>query len=141
MWDDFGGFFDHVPPPTEDNYGLGERVPFLIIRHTPSPATSAQTQYEASSILKFVEERYGLPPLTQRALRMPMTRRTPFNWNQPPSAPLVLTPRSCPVSAAATVNFGNWFPLERPSNPLCLVSKTNWSTTSTMTVKSTTTHR
>jgi len=31
MWDDFGGFFDHVPPPTEDNYGLGERVPFLII--------------------------------------------------------------------------------------------------------------
>jgi len=137
MWDDFGGFFDHVPPPTEDNYGLGERVPFLIISPYALPGHISSTQYEASSILKFVEERYGLPPLTQRDANANDTQDS-FNWNQPPSAPLVLTPRSCPVSAAATVNFGNWFPLERPSNPYGLVL-TNWSTTSTMTVKSTTT--
>ncbi len=30
-YDDFGGFYDHVPPPPVDIYGLGPRVPMLII--------------------------------------------------------------------------------------------------------------
>lgn len=30
-WDDFGGFYDHVPPPTLDQFGLGPRVPLIII--------------------------------------------------------------------------------------------------------------
>ncbi len=30
-WDDFGGFYDHVPPPGLDQYGLGMRVPLLVI--------------------------------------------------------------------------------------------------------------
>src|SRR5262249_36905794 len=30
-WDDFGGFYDHVPPPGLDEYGLGMRVPFLVV--------------------------------------------------------------------------------------------------------------
>jgi phospholipase C len=136
MWDDFGGFFDHVPPPTEDTYGLGERVPFLIISPYSIPGHISSTQYEAASILKFVEERYGLPPLTQRDANANDTQDS-FNWNQPPSPPLVLNPRTCPVNAADTVNFGNWFPLNRPSNPYGLVL-TNWSTTKTMTVESTT---
>jgi phospholipase C len=137
MWDDFGGFFDHVPPPTEDTYGLGERVPFLIISPYAIPGHISSTQYEASSILKFVEERFGLPPLTQRDANANDTQDS-FNWNQTPSAPLVLTPRTCPVSAAATVTFGDWAPLDRPSLPYGLVL-TNWSTTKTMTVSSTTT--
>jgi phospholipase C len=137
VWDDFGGFWDHVPPPTEDNYGLGERVPFLIISPYAIPGHISSTQYEASSILKFVEERFGLPPLTQRDANANDTTDA-FNWNQTPLPPLTLTPRSCPVSAANAVNFGNWFPLNRPSNPYSLVL-TNWSPTTTMTVKSTTT--
>lgn len=137
MWDDFGGFFDHVPPPTEDNYGLGERVPFLVISPFAKPGYITSTQYEASSILKFVEERYGLPPLTQRDANANDTQDA-FNWNQAPLPPLVLTPRTCPVPAAATVDFGNWFPLERASQPYGLVL-TNWSTKNTMTIKSTST--
>jgi phospholipase C len=31
VWDDFGGFYDHVPPPNVDVYGFGPRVPLLII--------------------------------------------------------------------------------------------------------------
>src|SRR5207244_5744314 len=30
-WDDYGGFYDHVPPPHEDIYGDGPRVPLLLI--------------------------------------------------------------------------------------------------------------
>jgi phospholipase C len=137
MWDDFGGFYDHVPPPTEDDYGLGERVPVLIISPFSLPGHISSTQYEASSVLKFIEERYGLPPLTNRDANANDTTDS-FNWNQTPNPPLVLTPRTCPVSAAGTVNFGNWFPRSRPSNPYPLVL-TNWNTSGTMTVKSTTT--
>src|SRR5205823_2287448 len=30
-WDDYGGFYDHVPPPQIDKYGLGFRMPAIII--------------------------------------------------------------------------------------------------------------
>jgi phospholipase C len=30
-WDDYRGFYDHVPPPQIDKYGLGSRMPTLII--------------------------------------------------------------------------------------------------------------
>ena len=31
QWDDWGGTYDHVPPPYEDYDGLGFRVPLLVI--------------------------------------------------------------------------------------------------------------
>jgi phospholipase C len=31
LWDDFGGWYDHVQPPVADQLGLGPRVPMLII--------------------------------------------------------------------------------------------------------------
>jgi phospholipase C len=136
MWDDFGGFYDHVPPPpAEDQYGLGERVPFIIISPYAKPGYISSTQYEASSILKFVEERFGLPPLTNRDAGANDTTDA-FNFNQPPLPPLVLKPRTCPVQAANTVDFGQWFPLNRTSNPYGLVLS-NWGA-SPMTIKSTT---
>jgi len=128
MWDDFGGFYDHVPPPpAEDQYGLGERVPFLIISPYAKPGYISSTQYEAASILKFVEERFGLPPLTARDAGANDTTDA-FDFNQKPLSPLVLKPRSCPVSAAATVDFGKWFPLAHTSQPYGLVLS-NWGTT------------
>jgi len=132
MWDDFGGFYDHVPPPEEDQYGLGERVPFLIISPYAKAGYISSTQYEAASILKFVEERFGLPPLTGRDAAANDTTDA-FDFNQQPLSPLVLQPRTCPVPAASTVNFGQWFPVNHTSQPYGLVIR-NWGTTP-MTVK------
>jgi phospholipase C len=136
MWDDFGGFYDHVPvPPAEDQFGLGERVPFLIISPYAKPGYVSSTQYEASSVLKFIEERFGLPPLTNRDANANDTTDS-FNFNQPPNPPLVLTPRTCPMSAASTVNFGSWYPMKRQSlSPYPLVLS-NWGTTP-LTIEST----
>jgi phospholipase C len=120
MWDDFGGFFDHVPPPTEDQFGLGERVPFLIISPYAKPGYVSSTQYEAASVLKFVEERFGLPPLTARDAGANDTTDA-FDFNQSRLPPLVLQPRSCPVPAASTVDFGKWFPVGITSAPYPLV--------------------
>jgi len=75
-YDEWGGFFDHVPPPfasippadqaagNEDGL-LGFRVPCLIAspfaRHRIS-----HTVFEHASVLRMIEWRWGLEPLTVR---------------------------------------------------------------------------
>src|SRR5262249_44652423 len=65
-YDDFGGFYDHVSPPRLDAFGLGPRVPLLIISPFAKAGAISHTVYEHSSILKFVETRYRLLALTGR---------------------------------------------------------------------------
>jgi phospholipase C len=94
-WDDFGGFYDHVPPPGLDLYGLGPRVPLLVVSPYAKAGTISHTQYEFASFLRFVETRYSLLPLTSRdANANSMTDS--FNFLQTPLAPQVLKTRTCP---------------------------------------------
>ena len=65
-WDDFGGFYDHVPPPHLDIMGLGPRVPMLIISPWAKQGYIDSTQYEFSSVLKFIEDSFGLECMTAR---------------------------------------------------------------------------
>jgi phospholipase C len=95
-WDDFGGFYDHVSPPKLDQFGLGPRVPLLIISPYAKPGHISHTQYEFSSFLAFVETRLSLKPLTERDTQA-NNMLDSFDFSQPPRAPLVLSPHSCPV--------------------------------------------
>ncbi len=93
-WDDPGGFYDHIKPPQEDIFGLGERVPLIVISPFAKPQNISHTQYEPSSVLKFIEERFGLPPMTERdANANDLTDTLDFSLSTPP---LVLQQRSCP---------------------------------------------
>ncbi|HYL27639.1 MAG TPA: alkaline phosphatase family protein [Candidatus Nitrosotalea sp.] len=66
VWDDWGGFYEHVPPPFFDNAGgLGFRVPMLVVSPyarlgSPSGGYISHTQYEFGSILRFIEDNFGL---------------------------------------------------------------------------------
>jgi len=98
-WDDFGGFYDHVPPPKVDNFGFGPRVPLLIISPFARQGLISHTQYEFSSLLKFAERRFNLNPLTARDTQAnDMTDS--FDFNQNPLPPLVLQTRTCGLTAA-----------------------------------------
>jgi phospholipase C len=72
VWDDFGGFYDHVPPPHVDIMGLGPRTPALIISpwtrqgENPDGGSIDSTTYEFSSVLAFIEKIHGLPAMTDR---------------------------------------------------------------------------
>jgi len=100
-WDDFGGFYDHVPPPGLDEFGLGMRVPLLVISPYALKGKVSHTQYELSSVLKFVEERFGLPAMTARdAAANDITDA--FDFTQSPRSPLILQTRTCPSSAWAS---------------------------------------
>jgi len=93
-WDDFGGFYDHVPPPTVDNFGFGSRVPLLIISPYARPGFIAHTVYEFSSLLRFVETRFRLAPLTARDSAANDLLDS-FDFTQRPLGPLILQERDC----------------------------------------------
>ena len=65
-WDCFGGFYDHVVPPQVDQYGYGFRVPCLVISPFAKQGYLDASTNDHTSILKFVEDRYGLSPLSTR---------------------------------------------------------------------------
>jgi acid phosphatase len=65
-YDDFGGWYDHVAPPVGDRWGPGGRVPTLIISPYARKGFVDHTLYDTTSILKFIEWRYGLPSLSSR---------------------------------------------------------------------------
>jgi phospholipase C len=63
MWDEWGGWYDHVPPPYEDYDGLGIRVPLLMISPYAADGYVSHVQYEHGSILRYIEDTFGLPRL------------------------------------------------------------------------------
>jgi phospholipase C len=94
-WDDFGGFYDHVPPPAVDNFGFGPRVPLIIVSPFAKPGFISHTVYEFSSLLRFVENRWNLDPLTDRD-NLANDLSDSFAFDQDPLGPLILGQRTCP---------------------------------------------
>jgi phospholipase C len=83
LWDDWGGFYDHVTPPKyDDQGGMGFRIPLLII----SPYVQAHvdhTQYETASVLRFIENNWNLGQLGQEDQRAKGLEPA-FNFSQTP---------------------------------------------------------
>lgn len=88
-WDDYGGFYDNVPPPIVDAFGYGPRVPTIIISPYAKADYISHFTYAFSSMLKFIEVRWGLKPLTERdAHADPMLEC--FDFDQTPLPTLVI---------------------------------------------------
>ena len=66
-YDENGGYWDHVPPPTGpgwgDRWGPGSRVPTLLIGPHVKRGHIDSTSYDTTSILKFITQRWGLETL------------------------------------------------------------------------------
>jgi phospholipase C len=94
-WDDFGGLYDHAAPPYRDQFGLGIRVPFLII--SPWAVQGVyHTEIEFASVLRFMEETFGLQSLGG-ADKFANDMQDAFSYSQTPLPPLILSERTCPA--------------------------------------------
>ena len=89
-WDDYGGFYDHVPPRQTDKYGFGFRVPCLVISPYSVANTVVHTQYDFTSILKLIEAKFYLASLTGRD-NAANNMLDCFNFSQTPLPPDVLS--------------------------------------------------
>jgi phospholipase C len=93
-WDDFGGFYDHVPPPVINDIAFGPRVPTIVISPYARTAFVDHTTYDFNSVLRFIEDVFHLPYLPSYA-PVPSIAGM-FDFSQPPSKPLILPPQNCP---------------------------------------------
>jgi phospholipase C len=84
-WEDFGGFYDHVPPPA----GLGLRVPVLIISPYARAGFTDTHVASIASILAFAEHNFGLRPLASADSRA-YDYRDSFDFSQLPNPPIPL---------------------------------------------------
>ena len=66
-YDENGGFWDHVPPPSGegwgDRWGPGTRIPTLVVSPFAKKRYVDKTPYDTTSILKLITRRFGLEPL------------------------------------------------------------------------------
>jgi acid phosphatase len=66
-YDENGGYWDHVPPPTGagwgDRWGPATRVPTIIVGPTVKRGYVDKTSYDTTSILKLITKRFDLEPL------------------------------------------------------------------------------
>jgi phospholipase C len=71
-YDEFGGQWDHVPPPgmgttgAHDQWGPGTRIPALLIGRSLTSSGVDHTVYDTTSILRTIEAQWNLPNLGQR---------------------------------------------------------------------------
>ena len=99
FWDDYGGWFDPEAPTYVDLAGLGMRLPLLIISPYARKGYVDHTHFEHGTILKFVENIFGLPRLTSGGSDV---RANPpddaFDFSKPPR-------KFVPIKAPLDANY------------------------------------
>jgi phospholipase C len=97
LWDDFGGFYDPVKPPILGAQILGPRVPAIAISPYARMHTIVHTTYNFSSVVRFMEDVFGLPYLKSYTPDIPSISNM-LNFNQKPQKPIMLKPQHCSLA-------------------------------------------
>jgi phospholipase C len=83
VWDDWGGWYDHVAPPIYSSYEAGFRVPLIVVSPYAKSGYVSHVTHTFGSLLRFIEVTYGLPSLGYEDARSDDMSDC-FNFNQPP---------------------------------------------------------
>jgi phospholipase C len=104
--DDYGGWYDHVPPPrqygcdAQNPYGLGMRLPLVVMSPYARPGFIFKEVAEQASIPRLIETLMGAPPLSTLDPAAQDGQANDlmgvFDWGQEPLPPLVLPLVKCP---------------------------------------------
>jgi phospholipase C len=84
QWDDWGGLYDHVPPPHLDRDSLGFRVPLIMLSPYAKHDRVSHVQYETASVLRFAENLFGLAQMAPADTRANSPAADCFDFSQKP---------------------------------------------------------
>jgi len=99
-WDDSGEWYDHVTPPLLDYDGPGFRVPLIMLSPYARHGVVLHEQFETGSILKFIENVFGLHTLAASDSRA-ADFTDAFDFSQPPRPYVTI---SAPIPASTFIN-------------------------------------
>jgi phospholipase C len=86
LWDDWGGLYDHVPPPQKDYDGLGLRTPLLCISPYARAGVVSHVQLESAGVLRFIEDTFALPQMSAADARATSAGKSCLDYKQTPRA-------------------------------------------------------
>jgi phospholipase C len=89
-YDDWGGWYDHVPPPQVDEFGYGFRTAAQLVSPYARTGYIDSEVHDFTSILKFIQDNWSLDPLATRD-RDAISIATAMDFDQEPRAPRLLT--------------------------------------------------
>ncbi|MGC8542771.1 MAG: alkaline phosphatase family protein, partial [Vulcanisaeta sp.] len=123
-WDEFGGYYDHVPPPMINGEPLGIRVPLIVISPYAKEDYVSHTLLTHASLIAFIDYNWGLPALNRYVLEsnIPLDffyfsmSREPIIFNGSQGFPLISNVYSIP-NASNYRDLSSLFPL-KPQIPL-----------------------
>jgi phospholipase C len=84
FWDDYGGWYDNDAPSLVDYDGLGMRIPLLVISAYSKRGYVSHVNYEHGSLLRFVEDQFGLGRLSQSDARANSPDPDCFDFSKAP---------------------------------------------------------
>ena len=108
-WDEWGGFYDHVPIPQIDEWHMGFRVPTLVISPYTQRGVIFDEVAEFTAPLRFIADNWGIDPFTHRMARISNMEGL-FDFTQKPRRP-VKAPRAEPTTKDAfdfPESYGGW---------------------------------
>jgi phospholipase C len=132
-WDDWGGYYDHVPPVQVDNAGYGLRVPGMIISPYAKHGYIDHQVLSSDAYLKFIEDRWlggqdlnprtdGRPdarPDVRESKRVLGNLMSDFNFRATPTRPLILPVRP----STDLLEPPGYPPASQPCTGLCSARK------------------
>lgn len=128
VWDDYGGFYDHVAPPSVDPLGLSFRVPLLVISPYTPPGLVVHQEGYLESLLHFVEWRFSLGCITTRDCNAPLPLAY-FDFHMNPR-PGMLFPTNASNAIYPLVTFSpatSWYPDSGPGCGNYCVDPAAWN--------------
>ncbi len=106
FWDDYGGWYDNEAPALADYDGLGLRIPMLVVSAFAKKHYVSHVPYEHGSILRFVEDQFGLGRLSASDTRANSPDPDCFDFSQPPR-------KFVPIVAPLDENYFLHEPIDR----------------------------
>ena len=108
-FDEGGGYYDQVVPPSINYYGLGQRIPLLIISPYAKEAFIDNYTLSGYTLLGFIDYNWHLPWLTKWVENSDVQGLLyAFNFSSNPRPPIILSPSnwSYPLPLQYPVHYG-----------------------------------